>query len=306
MTYHIQQVNSLADIKTAIETTLSGEGWSLANGVLHRGAVYARLVVDGDWLHLHAGTGASGGSVTGGPQGGGVARLGAIIRAGANTPIPFPARLMIFVFDTEVYAVLNMNVEEYQYLAFGQSGAPGIPGTGVWFAGTLPKDVSGYNGGNAFNMNPMAGGQSNDLGSTSACAIFWMNIDVPYWRGDTNSYIHHGYTDAGAANAWVTTLAQLPLAPLLNLQPNAWNSESVLLPLRAYVERPEGKSSLAGELQNARLLRIDYLDPEQIVTLGPDRWMVFPWFKKNIAARDGTTGGSILHSGTLGWAIRVQ
>jgi hypothetical protein len=38
--------------------------------------------------------------------------------------------------------------------------------------------------------------------------------------------------------------------------------------------------------------------------------MVFPWLRKNIAARDGSAAagatGAINHTGTFGWAIRYE
>jgi hypothetical protein len=44
------------------------------------------------------------------------------------------------------------------------------------------------------------------------------------------------------------------------------------------------------------------------VTIGQDRWKIYPFFKKNIQYRNGTTGaspsGGTNHSGTLAMAIR--
>ena len=68
--------------------------------------------------------------------------------------------------------------------------------------------------------------------------------------------------------------------------------------------RASNKVSILAKIENARYLRIDNLQPEQILTFGAEKWMVFPFHKKNSSVRDG--GTSIDHSGTFGWAIRYD
>ena len=66
----------------------------------------------------------------------------------------------------------------------------------------------------------------------------------------------------------------------------------------------ENKVRLVLEVRNARYMRIGNNDPEQVITLGPDRWKVFPFLRKNASVPDG--GSVIDHSGTFGWAIRYD
>jgi hypothetical protein len=316
MAFYTQQVNSFEAIQQAVLAALASEGWTVSGSVVSKGGICAKITINANYLRLYCGTGISGGEITGGPKmvtGQPGTKLdvciGRVLRSGSWSPFAFPAKLLLFIFDSEVYIVLNNNVEEYQYLAFGKSGVPGIPGTGNWFAGTFQYAAIGNgNGGNSFNMTEMVGGayyQNNK----SACGIFWNNDvanSLPY--NGYNSWFHHGFLDVtlhGDTTAWMYSLAQAPLAPLYATQPNAWNSESILLPLRAYAQRPEATISLVGELQNARLVRIDYLTPEQIITLGQDKWMALPWFKKDTANRNGSTLTSNA-TGTLGWAVRYE
>ena len=58
------------------------------------------------------------------------------------------------------------------------------------------------------------------------------------------------------------------------------------------------------DLAHCRFLRIDNYQPGDIIPLGPDRWKVAPWYRKNTAQRDG--GSNIQHTGTFGWAIRYD
>ena len=86
--------------------------------------------------------------------------------------------------------------------------------------------------------------------------------------------------------------------------PSAWNGESVLVPIQVITSRPSNLWSLVGELTHARYVRLDNLEPGQLITLGPDRWKVYPFYRKDATARDG--GDGIDHTGTLGWAIRYD
>lgn len=90
----------------------------------------------------------------------------------------------------------------------------------------------------------------------------------------------------------------------MGLLPNRWNSEAVLLPIRGWKVRPENKITLTLDLEHARWTRVDNYEPGQLISIGPDRWKIFPCYRKNAAARDGGTG--IDHSGTLGWAVRYE
>jgi len=118
--------------------------------------------------------------------------------------------------------------------------------------------------------------------------------------------VDHGFdgvsdwrTYVGSSRVGITALR-----PLLEIQPNSWNSEAVLLPIREYFKRSENKVSLIIDLEHARHTRIDNYEPGQIITLGNDRWMIFPWTQKNTNSRNG--GTAIDHSGTFGWAIRYE
>ena len=299
MAFQTQQVNSFSDIQLAIESALAGEGWTLDGDahILSKNGLFVKTNVGGKGLRLFCGTGASGGALTGMPNPALPVNIGQVRRAGANVPMPFPARILLFTFSMEVYLIVNTNVEEYQYLAFGQSGVPGIPGTGNWHAGSLNNATTGST--DEFSPGPIGGAPG--YYATSVPGIFFDRTTAYQTIRGYTSYVHHGFTDAAQFfPGWEYVSGQAMIAPFYQIQPNAWNSESVLLPLRAYASRPENFVSLAAELKHARLVRLDFLAPEQIVQLGPDKWMVLPWFKKNPDERDG--GG--LHTGTLGWAIR--
>ncbi len=94
------------------------------------------------------------------------------------------------------------------------------------------------------------------------------------------------------------------IQPLISRQPSAFSSEAIFLPIQIAVPRASNKTSIVADVKNARYLRIDNYEPGQILTLGNDKWMVFPFHRKNITARNG--GDYIDHTGTFGWVIRYE
>jgi hypothetical protein len=82
-----------------------------------------------------------------------------------------------------------------------------------------------------------------------------------------------------------------------------YNGEAILIPIIAFVGRGSFIAPCA-QLQHARNLRIDNYEFAQIITLGGDKWMVFPWFLKEPADRNhyGRQDGT----GTYGWAVRYE
>lgn len=86
--------------------------------------------------------------------------------------------------------------------------------------------------------------------------------------------------------------------------PTVHFADSPLLPYNIYLERPENKLSLICQLQHARFVRIDNYEPEQIITLGHERWIIFTFCQKDAQNRNGSSGG--WGTGTFGWAIRYE
>ena len=316
MAYVTGIANSMADLLAAIQSACTANGWTLTGSVLSKGTCFVQLTVVGESIDVLAGTGYSGSAITGTPY------RSARLQAVSSIAITYPATYDIHVHAApdEVYVLLNYNVTRWGWLAFGQSPAVGIPGTGNWQAAMCSADatVGGIciaPGGIAPTAAPAA---------TSAAIGFRINASgTPQNSTDGQNFrFHHGLDTAagwssngdgaGVPDAYQTgwqsgpsrAVTVLPLAPQLARLPNLWNGETVLLPLQPHVYRASGKVSLVGELGHARCLRNDNLADGEVITLGADRWKAYPWHRKNTGARDGGTNAD--HSGTLGWAIRYD
>lgn len=293
MGYHSGSANDMGEVRAALVAACSSEGWAW-NGsteVLSKGAMYVRLQVVSGYLTLLGRTGPTTGSA---PS---IVRLGAI----TGSAVVYPLAYEVFVFEDEVYLIVCFSVDTYLWCAFGQSTIDGLPGTGMWLGATCGSSL----GSQKITITPVSGGGNQAYAGTSA-ALFWANNVGS--ANALNYFVHHHMDGRG----WDLTLATVPTlavgisarAPLLSILPNSWNSEAVLLPLCAYAIRLSNKVSLCADLENARCTRIDNYSPGQIITLGADRWKIFPWYRKDSSARDG--GSDIAHTGTMGWAIRYE
>ncbi len=295
MAYYSGSAVNMAGVRQALVDACSLEGWAwnASTEMLSKGAMFLRLQVVSGYLTALGRTSAAAGDAPG------VVRIGWI--APMRIPdISWPVEYEIFVFEDEVYLVINYAVDYYQWLAFGQSSISGVSGTGLWVSATLSHVAMLRS-----DIDPIDMAATNGGGSNLGCpGIFWGTTGQDPSR---QSWVH---SDIDGQGWWpAQSLAGAPVgisasAPLLGLLPNAWNSEAVLLPIRAYKVRPSSKVSLTAELAHARYTRIDNYVPKEVVQIGSDKWRIFPFYRKNSAARNGGVG--INHSGTFGWAIRYE
>lgn len=346
MAYVTGVANSLADLLTALRNACTANGWTLSGDVLHKGTCYIEVLniakgahVDFGFLEVTGGTGIDGSNLlTGrpadyaagrrhcgimGPMGNGVSET-------TYTDWDWPVTYHIHVLTNpdEVYLMVNYGGSQYwQQLAFGQSPAPGCPGTGNWFYASCnrrnPDTGTGgrVNGNARMVCNPGGDNASSFNGglATGAGPFWWLNKDES--GANQNSGGFHGCFDhLGAAawshaqfwhNNWTTTRTNVISAsripqPLPQYSPNTWNNEAHLIRWQILQPYLENKSIVIGELKHLRFVRNDFLNDGQIITLGPDKWKVYPRYRKDVTARNGGGTGGATHSGTCAIAIRYD
>lgn len=312
MAYYSGVANSLANLKHSLLTSAQSDGWTLTGDVLSKAGVFFRILSSETNISC---LGCADNAVS--TPAPGVVQIGLIyLRSGYTTrEITFPCSYEIFGFAQELYMVVNYDVDTYQWMAFGKSTVPGLSAHGGWCGATIGATIIGTSG--SFTPNPIfinAGGAMNSLDvsgggnygnySMTTAALFhgvgsglgFRNWHLNAKLDGTDWLIGSTLDDAG--------VGVNPLYPLLAIQPSTWNSETTLLPMRAYATRPSNKLSMVADLDHARRVRVDNLSPGDILTIGPDKWKVFPWYRKDTAARNG--GFKINHTGTFGWAIRYE
>lgn len=282
-------------VRQALIDACVAEGWGWNSGaeVLSKGTMFFRLQVVSGFLTLLGRTSETGGDAP------------SVVRIGnpPSAPITWPLTYHVFVFPSEVFLVINYSVEYHQFAAFGLSRVEGLPGTGIWVAASLEASgPSASSSGGFINIGPEQGSSSD---GRCTPALFWAT-----YTDSSRNRTYWVHSDLDGQGWWIRQseygflVGIGALAPLMGLLPNSWNSETVLLPIRCYKLRPSSKVSLTVDVENARYIRIDNLEPGDVISLGDDRWKVFPWYRKSLAERDG--GFSINHTGTFGWAIRYE
>ncbi|MGH8032528.1 MAG: hypothetical protein ACREO8_09235 [Luteimonas sp.] len=302
MAFYPGTANDFAQLVTALRDACTANGWTLSGNVLHKGSGYLQLTSSGTALSIRGGTGIDGSNVLTGAS----PVIGRITQI-AGQAVAFPVNYDIHVHEDpdEVYLIIKYNVEFHQWAAFGISDVQGVLGTGLWFGASAHS--TGVNTG--ITLGPESGGYQ---GNSQACtALFFDNTTV---YGDTalGASIHHGLDGRGWSghfgdNAGLNqAFAGRPAAPRYARQPSTVNAASAMIDFKIWQRRPDAKISLVADLAHARLLRIDHVDPGELIPDGVDQWRAYPWYRKNSApgARDG--GSNITHTGTLGWAIRYD
>jgi len=296
MAYYSGSAVDMAAVRAALVSACTGEGWSWNGGtdMLSKDGVFVRLQIVSGFLALLGRTSSDGGDA---PN---VVRMGTL----RDTPVTFPLVYDVFVFDTEVYMVINYSVDYYQFCGFGKSAVLGLPGTGNWVMASLGHQAPT----SGVYITPVAGGYFSSANRYVSPAPMWGTASSFSSNQANQNYLIH--SDLDGQGWWLAqALTDAPVgvaaaAPLVGILPNSWNGEALLLPIRGWKVRLSNKISLTAELLNARWTRNDNYEPGQIIDIGQDRWKIFPCYRKNLANRDG--GSGIDHSGTLAWAIRYE
>lgn len=299
MAYVNGSATTLADLLTALQDACTANGWTLAGNVLHKGDCYVQVTVVDGYLVILGGTGIDGSNaLTGaGPY---VARIGL---AWTDDTMTFPVDWAVHIGTTpdEVYLLINYESTRWQWMAFGCSPVAGLPGTGGWYGASVGRSISPYP--DRIFIGPSSGGN----GYGQSMGLFWSTA-----VGNNQSFVHHGLdgntwsgdSAVAASGATAAAVAVLAAQPLVARQPSLWNGESVLIPIQPHVARGSSKVSMLCDLSHSRYIRDDNYADGELITLGVDQWKVYPWHQKNAGTRDG--GGTITHTGTLGWAIRYD
>lgn len=294
MAYHTGSAASMTAMRQVVIDACTAEGWAwnALSEELSNGSIVVRIQVLTEHLELLGRTSAGAGSA---PS---AVRFGRV-STHADFALVWPLEYHLFIFAQEVYLVGRWGVDRFAWCAWGKSAVSGLLGTGTWVAAIAGPTISAS--ATPFGISATAGGSINNL---CPAAFHQDNGSNPTGR---NGWVHHGLDGNGWR--WGSSDSSAPpgvwqLVPLLGVLPNTWNSEAVLLPLRAFVARPSNKVSMILDCEHARVTRIDNYQPGEVISIGPDRWMIFPWFRKSIENRAG--GQGVAHSGTFGWALRYE
>lgn len=309
MAYVSGSAANLAAMTSVIISACTSNGWTAtAADVVSKGDAFMRITSDGtnDRVVCRAGLGYSGGALTD-P----CAYDVYLDHPLADEAWSYPLAYEIHVHGSEVYVIVNWGTDKYTTLGFGQSDITGGPGTGVWVAGTAnPAATASYNGFIWESLSgEYAGGiQGYNQGTNLRYAITGLFIASRYTTSPATSigsYIHTGltgWTDNTTTPLGAGGARQLTVIDNPSVNPTG---QTVLVPIQPLISRGSDKFSIVADLVYARYVRLDTLNPGDIITFGADKWKVYPVYKRNATTR--TPNNVIVpHSGTYGYAIRYD
>lgn len=288
---------SMTDLRSRIVAACQSGGWSwdAANEVVYRDGVFVRLTAQSATIMaLHGRTAIDGGAAE--------TSVAYMAKGGAGDWV-WPVTYEVFCFASEVYVIVNTHEDFYQWLAWGKSlFADALPGSGAWYAGSTYQTGVSWTPVITIDRSGSSYSSSYTGSANTNPGLFW---------SANFGFVHHGLT---AATPWASgSPGGCPLInDLLAVLPNSWNDEVVLLPIRKAGPTVDSRYALTLELRNARYTRNDWYAPGEVVTIGQDRWKIYPFFKKNVQYRNGTVSGGTSpsggsnHSGTLAMAIRYD
>jgi len=298
--------NSIPELRTAFINGLVANGFTLDGNVLYKGDVFVDVTIpsgesggDDRMIRFLAGTGQLGGVLSGD------APIAPRLGFAKDTTWTFPVsyNLHILTDPDEVYFKVRRDVNEYQFAALGQGNVEGLPGSSNWLTATF--------GDSSLDTDYL---YIRSNGNSITQAGYYVAAQAPFWSQGRfpNTTLNVGMdgTSWAEVSNKGTSIGDLCAArtvyPHLDRSPNNWNSEATLLPIQPTFMRASNKQSIVGDLAHARYLRIDNYNPEEIIDLSPDKWMVYPFRAKNSDERDGSPSNVIYHTGTFGWAIRYD
>ncbi len=215
--------------------------------------------------------------------------------------ITWPMEYQIFIFTDpdEVYLVAKYSINYYLWMAFGVSNLSEAisNGSGMW---------CGAHSSSASHNSPQWGvstgfaglPQSSDKDFTTAMLFGGCNDASKNWAIDLKP-IGSGLNSQPTAYVSAVEYA----IPNYQRSNNIWSQNINLIPINVHLRMPSNKVMLLAEIKHSRYLRIDNCEPEQILSFGNDKWIVFPWWRKNSSSPGG---GTVSHTGTMGWAIRYD
>lgn len=309
MAYYTGTANSFGDFRAALESAAVTAGWTDYSGVLGKNGAYVQFEEINqygyDKLNLRGGSGESSGSLTG------VVSNPVAITDTVNLITQWPATYHIHAFDDvdEIYGILNVNVEYYLHMRFGVGVEAGVNGHGGWISGMHGVNVRA-NAARASYVNIVASPSNLSIGAYVTAgyltpALWLSSYSTIGVSADTADSLIYAGID-GAPEWRNSDEAGRYIAALLTSLPSPFNEAHILLPIKCIRTRPSGGRTILKQQEHARVMRIDNVSPEEIITYGGDQWKCYPFFKKDTAERNGSSSGGELHSGTFGIAIRYD
>lgn len=321
MAYATGTVNSASQLKSVITSFCTSNGWSLSGNVLSKGTSFNILLAETSEIF----------SIQGSNNSAGTLNTCEYKRYTYVTATSWPVTYFIQVNTNPdlVVVVLQYETDKHQQIIFGNISKinnSAFPG-GNWFWASKFYNPNLYITANDINVALATNPRLELLDNTNMevrCSISSLGSNIPFARafgGEYTSGVGGGCIHANGLHLeidgviWDSGLNPIPsnrtkvhfhnmIPTLLTKSPNTWNGQTHLIPVHIIFNANGGQMYL-GHVEHLRFCRVDNYNPGDVITLGTDKWKVFPWHYKDSVNRNGSQSinGCL---GTLGFAFRYD
>ena len=304
MAYQTGTASDFVALRTELFNFCQLQGYTLIGGqMLQKGDVYAQIEADTTvHLRMRGGTGQDGsGNPTGAPHALWTSMRGTL-PDGTVVVWPITYHFHYRASPDAVFVAIEHNNGWSQHLLFGDmSKAANFVGGGYYSAS--------WGDGTYYSTNSSSGvGTQIRLESRS------VTVEVLPFQGMSGqatgarfagSYLHAETggriwfeRSSGIAN---TLYAAESLFELRARSLNPWNNGMNLVPWYLFGQNVSGNLIVLGELPQIRFVRMRHYNIGDVITIGADKWKLYPVLLKNAADVDPDPGD--FHSGDYGIAV---
>lgn len=306
MAYFTGSVNSAAQLATMLKNTVAANGWTLAGDVVSKNGAHIRITApDTSEVRIE---GARNG-IFAAPD---ICPRYSRIRL-TNWPSYATYHLIVFDNPETVWCTINFGTITYMHVGFGVLQKYAAWDGGMWFHAQHTTGVSDLQGfsyvdGDVRSYYPNQGNE---------CALFWNQRDSDMWNGGNNSNkvsmlhcelrgeIWPGFEQGtGVNNNFNMIHCPYIIRPTHKCNPNAFNGQTVLSPFTLSLQNTDGHYMPIGHVGHLRWVKLTNYNPGDIIQLGTEKWLLFPWKQLDPTIPNGTpdTRGT-LSTGVNGVAL---
>jgi hypothetical protein len=299
MAFQTGTATSLINLLDALRQFATANGWTqnmwAASGSdwrlhLQKGNVYANFLAQADDTELYIGGSLGYDGLQAWNAQPSMAPWRPFMSNAYNGAISWPVTYWFFnhASPDSIEVVIRYQITRYQWMTFGSLTKYGTYTGGEYygapFEGTIYLQY-------AFD--------AQNRGDVQPPVLFHNNRSFSSGSGHRNSTLHaeidnNVWWSAQMDGGTPIAVASIHVWPLVTRSVSAFNGLMTLQPIIVYAQRPDGMWSPLGRVEHLRYCNVINHSPADIIDIGGQRWMVFPWLEKG-GATDATP--TTLHAG---------
>lgn len=302
MAYQTGTATGPADLLSKLETFIAANGWTV--GAATTGKVYYNAAVavycgvnwDTSNVYLLGCTGYNAAAAWNAQTGAATAVGQALSNdmAGPYTAYHF------FVTANYIHVVVEVSSGKYKHFVIGR-----LQKTGSYTGGDYYGAVYWNMTGGTITNYPDSGSHLylwDALGQGSSTGTVFRNGLHADIDGKTTNWMRFYGITLSTNYAHGVLRSSGIIDGLFDLGANSYNAITPLWPIPITVDRGSNQTSIAGVVEDMRIVNMQSLAPGQVMTIGSDEWLCFPVIQKTDTWN--VSGSLIPSSGYYGYAYR--